>query len=327
MVHPHPSKLLLLLFSMLSLVFLAGFDKPPIIVIDPGHQEKADSSREPDGPNSKVMKPKTTSGATGISTKQPEYKLNLEVSLLLRDELKKRGFQVIMTRETNNVTISNRERAEMANMANADLLIRIHADGSPESSAHGISVLYPSPKVPYAEEDKKIAAKVLEQMIKETKANSRGIVERSDLAGFNWSKVPTILVEMGFLSNVNEDKKMATASYQQSLASGMANGIEQYFQSNVNPGFVSKNNGDSPKSVEKPTPTPVETQNPESTKEQAAVPQPTPVQTNLQTEQPKDIQQEAKPAASPKIDSKAYAGILALVCLGVAALLVKKRLK
>src|ERR1700730_10840030 len=104
MVHLHPSKFLLLLLLMLSLIFLVGFDKPPIIVIDPGHQQKADSSQEPDGPNSNVMKPKTTSGATGISTKQTEYKLNLEVSLLLRDELKKRGLQVIMIRETNNVT-------------------------------------------------------------------------------------------------------------------------------------------------------------------------------------------------------------------------------
>jgi N-acetylmuramoyl-L-alanine amidase len=309
MVHPHPGKFLLLLFSMLSLIFLVGFDKPPIIVIDPGHQEKADSSLEPDGPNSKAMKPKTTSGATGVSTKQPEYKLNLEVSLLLRDELKKRGFQVIMSRETNNVTISNSERAEIANKANADLAIRIHADGSGNSSIQGITILYPSKKVPYADEDKKIAAMVLEQMLKETKANSRGIVERSDLSGFNWSKVPTILVEMGFLSNVNEDKKMAAASYQQSLAIGMANGIEQYFQSNVKPGSVSTNNGDSPKAVEKSTPSPVaEIPIPEAKKDETTV-------------------TEAKPAASPKVDSKAYAGILALVCLGVAALLAKKWLK
>jgi N-acetylmuramoyl-L-alanine amidase len=320
-------KFFLLLIFMLSLIFVVGFDKPPIIVIDPGHQEKADNSLEPDGPNSKVMKPKTTSGATGVSTKQPEYKLNLEVSLLLRDELKKRGFQVMMIRETNNVTISNSERAAMANKANADLMIRIHADGSDNSSIQGISILYPSQKVPYADEDKKIAAKVLEQMIKETKAKSRGIVERSDLSGFNWSKVPTILVEMGFLSNVNEDKKMAAASYQQSLAIGMANGIEQHFQSNVKPGSTSTNTGDSPKAVEKPTPTPVETSNSESKKEPSAVPLPTPEQPKLQTEQPKDIQQEAKPAASPKLESKAYAGILALVCLGIAALLVRKRLK
>jgi hypothetical protein len=62
----------LLLSLVLSLIFVVGFDKPKMIVIDPGHQEKADSSLEPDGPGSKGIKPKTTSGATGVSTKQSE---------------------------------------------------------------------------------------------------------------------------------------------------------------------------------------------------------------------------------------------------------------
>jgi N-acetylmuramoyl-L-alanine amidase len=309
-----PVKLFLLLSLMLSLIFVVGFDRPQVIVIDPGHQEKADSSLEPDGPNSKVMKPKTTSGATGVSTKQPEYKLNLEVSLLLRDELKKRGFQVIMTRETNNVTISNSERAAMANKANADLFIRIHADGSDNSSIQGISILYPSKKVPYADEDKKIAAKVLEQMLKETKANSRGIVERSDLSVFNWSKVPTILVEKGFLSNAIEDTKMAAASYQQSLAIAMANGIEQHFESKVKSGSESKNASDSPKEPEKSTPT-FEQPNLQT------------MQPKVQTVQPKDTVQEANPAASPVVDNKAYIWIIALAGLAGIALLVKKRLK
>jgi N-acetylmuramoyl-L-alanine amidase len=310
----NPGKFVVLLFFVISLIFVAGFSKPTIIVIDPGHQEKADSSLEPDGPNSKVMKPKTTSGATGVSTKQPEYKLNLEVSLLLRDELKKRGFQVIMTRETNNVTISNSERAAIANKAHADLFIRIHADGSDNSSIQGISILYPSPKVPYADEDKQIAAKVLEQMIKETKANSRGIVERSDLSGFNWSKVPTILVEMGFLSNVNEDKKMAAASYQQSLAIGMANGIERHFQS------------DSPKAVETTTPSKVEIPAPLAKIEETPVPQPASVQPKIQTGQPNLSTEQPMEQTSPAQDNQDYKWVAALIGLAIIVLLVKKRL-
>jgi hypothetical protein len=209
-----------------------------------------------------------------------------------------------MTRETNKVTISNSERAAIANKANAELFIRIHADGSDNSSIQGISILYPSKKVPYADEDKKIAAKVLEQMIKETKANSRGIVERSDLSGFNWSKVPTILVEMGFLSNVSEDTKMAAASYQQSLAIGMANGIEQHFESDVKSGSESKNASVSPKAIEKTTPSKVEVVVPETKKEETTVPQ-----------------------SSPAVDNKAYIWTIALICLAVIAILVKKRLK
>lgn len=106
------------------------------IVIDPGHQTKGDSSKEPIGPGAKETKAKVTTGATGTYTKQKESELALKVSLLLEKELKQEGYNVIMTRKTNNVNISNSERAKIANDANADAFIRIHADSYDNSNVN-----------------------------------------------------------------------------------------------------------------------------------------------------------------------------------------------
>ena len=87
-----------------------------IIGIDPGHQsESVDmSAPEPNGPGSSEMKAKCTSGTQGTYSGVPEYQLNLEVSLQLKDELEQRGYQVVMTRTDNETAISNMERAQYA---------------------------------------------------------------------------------------------------------------------------------------------------------------------------------------------------------------------
>ena len=206
--------------------------KAPLIYIDPGHQLKGNNELEPIGPNSKVKKAKVTSGTKGVSTKKTEYQLNLEVSLRLKELLIAKGYRVEMTRETNEVNLSNKERALMANKAGADLFIRIHADGNDKATVNGISIQYPiensSSKTILAKPSKLAAVDVLEAIIKETGAKSRGIAPRSDLAGFNWSKVPSILVEMGFMTNKKEDILMSTKGYQEKLAKGMRSGIEKW---------------------------------------------------------------------------------------------------
>jgi N-acetylmuramoyl-L-alanine amidase len=197
-----------------------------IICIDPGHQQKANNELEADGPGSKVMKPKVSSGTQGVSTKKPEYVLNLEVSFLLRDQLLAEGYHVVMTRDKSEINLSNKERADIANAVHADLFVRIHADGNEQSSIKGISVQYPAKSSPYAHEvfkpSKSAAAYILSAMLKATGAESRGIVARSDLSGFNWAKVPSMLIEMGFMSNKDEDIIMSTSA-------GITAGIDQWF--------------------------------------------------------------------------------------------------
>jgi cell wall-associated NlpC family hydrolase/N-acetylmuramoyl-L-alanine amidase/putative cell wall-binding protein len=203
--------------------------EPKLVVVDPGHQLYANNALEPVGPGSTTMKAKVSSGTASCNTGSPESALVLKVGLKLRASLESYGLDVVMTRDTQSVDISNAERAQMANAAGADLFVRIHADGSTDPAVNGILMLYPATIAGWTDE---IAAESLrgatiaqQEMVKATGAKSRGLSARSDLAGFNWSDVPTFLPEMGLMTNPAEDKLLATDAYQNKLVSGLTKAI------------------------------------------------------------------------------------------------------
>ncbi|MDI6799950.1 MAG: N-acetylmuramoyl-L-alanine amidase [Actinomycetota bacterium] len=205
-----------------------------IICIDPGHQAKANLSTEPIGPGSTQMKAKVTGGTSGVSSRIPEYQINLDVSMKLKELLERAGAKVVMTRAANNVNISNAERAELANKASVDISVRIHANGSSNFSASGISILYPAKNEwtgGFYAASKEAAQIVLDELIKSTGAKREGIVARGDITGFNWAKDPVILVEMGYLSNKGEDALLNTDDYQRKVAQGIFNGISEFLLS------------------------------------------------------------------------------------------------
>lgn len=194
------------------------------IGIDPGHQLKQNSEKEAVAPGSSEMKAKVSSGTAGVKTGVPEYQVNLDVSLQLRDALEALGCTVYMTREVNEVNISNQERAMMMNEYGVDLVLRIHCNGAENSGANGIG-LYVNKTGAIAADSKVAAEAILPAMMESTGARADGIFLRDTYTGLNWSTVPCILVEMGFMSNPEEDVKLNDPAYQQKLVEGMVEGI------------------------------------------------------------------------------------------------------
>lgn len=203
-----------------------------VVVIDPGHQLRGDNAMEPNGPGSSTMKARVTSGTSGVATGVAEYILNLDISLKLKTELENRGYVVHMTRSTHDVNISNKERAEYANSVNADIAVRIHANGA-GPSVRGAETLAPSANNPYVSHlsnaSISLSRHVINAYCAATGFINRGVKTNDTMTGINWSSVPVTILELGFMSNAEEDRAMQDSTMQNNMVQGIANGIDAYF--------------------------------------------------------------------------------------------------
>ena len=199
-----------------------------IIGIDPGHQSHPNYEKEAVAPGSSETKMKVSGGTAGVSTRIPEYVVVLDVGLQLRDCLEALGAEVVMTREINDVDLSNQDRARICNDAGCDLVLRLHCNGAEDKSVNGIS-LFIRATGQGAEEAFEAAKILLPAMLEATGAKDFRIHKSDTYTGLNWSVPPSILVEMGFMSNPEEDKKLCDPAYQALLVDGMVNGIAEYF--------------------------------------------------------------------------------------------------
>lgn len=204
-----------------------------VVVIDPGHQLRGDNTKEPNGPGSSTMKARVTSGTSGVATGVAEYILNLDISLKLKAELENRGYVVHMTRSTHDVNISNKERAEYANSVNADIAVRIHANGSSNASIRGVETYGPSASNPYVSHlsnaSMSLSKCIVDSYAAATGFRNRGARTSDIMTGINWSSVPVTIVELGYMSNADEDRAMQDAIMQNNMVQGIANGIDAYF--------------------------------------------------------------------------------------------------
>ncbi|MDU4883957.1 N-acetylmuramoyl-L-alanine amidase [uncultured Clostridium sp.] len=216
---------------------IEGENKSFTVCIDPGHQEKGDPKGEPIAPGSGNKKPRVSSGTAGIATKKAEHVVNLEAAMILKDLLVQKNYNVIMTRETADVNISNAERAEIANNANANITIRIHCDSINDSGKTGATILVPAKNSQYTKNiycESNKYAEILKKSLQNNNIKVNGVFERNDITGFNWSKVPVIILEMGFMSNYNEDKMLSDPNYQKLLMESVSESIDKYSKGLIN---------------------------------------------------------------------------------------------
>lgn len=206
------------------------------ICIDPGHQKEPDYEEEPIYPGSLIKKPKCAPGTFGIISRVSEHQIVLDISFLLKGLLEKNGYSVIMTRDKDDVHISNKERAEFANRNKSDVCIKIHCNGVRNSLKlfgflkSGVMTLVPAQNRvsnDLYKRSKIIAELVHKSIILNTGLQDRGVIERNDLAGFNWSEVPVILLELGYLTNPKEDRLLNNEKFKLKIAKAILEGLKE----------------------------------------------------------------------------------------------------
>ena len=204
---------------------------PPLVCLDPGHGTLPLVAREtePIGPGSDVRKIKDGGGAPG------EAPVALAIAQRTRTLLQREGYRVAMTRTGPNYAGGNIARAQFCNVRHAALMIRIHADGSSDTSQHGVKTLVPTLHRGWTDDiytqSLRAGRAVQSAVVHATRAKNIGILFRSDLTGFNWANVPAILVETGFMTNPAEGRLLRSAAYQLKVARGLAAGAQAYLLS------------------------------------------------------------------------------------------------
>lgn len=196
----------LTLFSSLS-----ALTDAPTVVVDVGHGG-------------------TDRGARGHLPYCEEKKLCLLTARLVKQYLDQLGYHVVMTRNTDDF-VSLPRRVEIASQAQGNIFVSVHFNSSRSPEAQGIEVFFHDGKEDRTRTSasKKLADSVLARVLRRTSAQSRG-VKKGNFFVIRETSMPAILVEGGFISNRDERTLLKSRDYQERIARGIADGVDQYFK-------------------------------------------------------------------------------------------------
>ena len=204
------------------------------IALDPGQQKNQMTDKEPIGPGAADTTAKMSYGATSTTTGKREYEWSLPFAQRLKAELEARGYEVVLTREENNVEISNAERAKFVNESGAEVFLSLQADAASNAEAKGIYTQIPSQSNPFVgnlySDCKRMAKLIQNNLINETGTKDRGVQEIDKVATINYSEVPVAVLQLGFMSNKEEDANLWSEAYQDKLIKAICDAIDTYFQ-------------------------------------------------------------------------------------------------
>ena len=204
-----------------------------VIVLDPGHSSVVSGGTEPIGPGAAQQKQKDTTGTHGDASGMMEYQLTLAVCLKLREALWAEGYTVYLTREDHTTAISNVERAQKASDLGADIFLRIHADGNTDRRRDGAQTICITGTNPYHPnlypESRSLSDNILTAYCQETGLRNLGVWETDSMTGNNWAAMPATLLELGFMTNAEEDLRLSGEEFQNVMVAGIVKGIDNYF--------------------------------------------------------------------------------------------------
>ena len=189
--------------------------------------------KEQIGPGSKDEKQCVTAGNVGIALSLKEYEVNLKYAKALAEELKSRGYEVVLTRDSDTAELSNKQRAEIANESGASVLIRIQMNYSKDTKLSGVMAICMNKDSKYNSKlykaSHELSTRLLQGILQNVDTTNRGIYETEQMTLINWSKIPVAVVKLGFLSNVADEANIASEAYLSNIVKGMADGLDYYF--------------------------------------------------------------------------------------------------